>query len=106
MGRSWAIAKRFVPLTNCRAEKTITIVFQICLKLEEKSFLKSPDRAKFELQNFNLLHDALHIHVWRFIVQSFCELVTIAWKRGPTQSLLGDFGELHRTGTEQFFGGG
>ena len=44
-GRTWAVARRFVPLANRRAGKTMAIVFQIRLQLvRAKSVFQSPDR--------------------------------------------------------------
>ena len=46
VGIAWAVARRFVPLANRRAEKTIAIVFQIHLQLvRAKSSFQSPDRT-------------------------------------------------------------
>ena len=46
VGRSWAVARRFVPLSSRMAEKTIAIVFQIRLKLvSAKCSFQSPDRT-------------------------------------------------------------
>ena len=46
VGSAWAVARRFVPLANRRAEKTIAIVFQIRLQLvRAKSSFQSPDRT-------------------------------------------------------------
>ena len=46
VGRTWAVARRFVPLANRRAGKTIAIVFQIRLQLvRAKSVFQFPDRT-------------------------------------------------------------
>ena len=82
VGSAWAVARRFVPLANRRAKKTIAIVFQIRLQLvRAKSSFQSPNRTYFEFIIVTFIRCTTTFHIWKSVVQCSYELGTITWKR-------------------------